>query len=109
MPTEAHHMPTLLGPLTGSGSKEFTVTVGQGMAIELGCLGQGKGSAWARSPIASFSLPCGNSGDTPYGGSYVAAKDLKNGKFPPGKQVTVRVTAPAGDSWQLWITAGVGV
>jgi hypothetical protein len=106
MPTEKHGMPTVLGPLTGSGSKAFTVTIRQGMAIELGCLGQSKGWAWARSPIAAFAIPCGNSGDVPYGSSYVAAKDLKLANFMPGKQVTVRVTAPAGDSWQLWITGG---
>lgn len=107
MPAEKHGLPTVLGPLTGAGSKAFTVTIGQGMAIELACLGPGKGWARARSPIASFAIPCGNSGDVPAGSSYIAAKDLAHGKFTPGKQVTVRVTAPAGDSWQLWITGGL--
>jgi hypothetical protein len=109
MPTETHHMNTLVGPVTGSGSKSFTVTIQPGMAIELGCLGNAKDWAWARSAIASFSIPCGSSANEPFGSTYVAAKDLHSGGLSPGKQVTLRVTAPAGDTWQLWVTGAVPV
>ncbi|HTR94747.1 MAG TPA: hypothetical protein VMI73_23705 [Trebonia sp.] len=107
MPTEKHRMPTVLGPVTGSGSKSFTMTIRPGMAIELGCLGNAKDWAWARSSIASFSIPCGSAANEPFGDTYVAARDMQRGRFSPGERMTLRVSAPAGDTWQLWVTGAV--
>ena len=109
MPAEQHHLPTVLGPLNGSGNKAFTVTILPAMSIELGCLGGGKDMAWAKSPIGAFAVPCGSQGNEPFGSTYVTAKDMEQGKLRPGQRVQVRVTAPPGDIWQLWITGGSGL
>jgi len=106
MPAEAHDLPTVLGPLNGSGSKAFTVTIRPAMSIELGCLGKAKDLAWVRSPIGGFAVVCGSPGNESFGGSYDSAQDLERDKVRMGQRVTVRITAPAGDAWQLWVTGG---
>jgi hypothetical protein len=106
MPAEAHGLPTVLGPLDGSGNKVLTVTIRPAMSVELGCLGNDKDLAWARSPIGTFAVPCGSPGNESFGGSYDSPQDLERDKLRPGQRVTVQITAPAGDTWQLWITGG---
>lgn len=108
MPAEKHHLPTVLGPLNGSGNKSFTVTILSSMAIELGCVGSGKDMASVTSPIGAFSIPCGSQANEPFGGTYATAADNKQNKFPLGQRVQVRITAALGDNWQLWITGGSG-
>jgi hypothetical protein len=107
MPAEKHHLPTVLGPLNGSGNKSFTVTTLPAMAIELGCVGSGKDTASVESPIGAFAIPCGQASE-PFGATYVTAADNKQSKFPLGQHVQVNITAPLGDTWQLWITGGSG-
>ena len=103
MPAESHYLPTVFGPLNGSGDKAFTVTVRPAMSVELGCLGNSKDLAWVHSPISGFAVPCGSPGNESFGGSY--DQDLER-KLRPGQRVPVQITAPAGDTWQLWITGG---
>ena len=104
MPAESHDLPTVLGPLNGSGNKAFTVTVRPAMSVELGCLGNSKDLAWVHSPLGGFAVPCGSPGNESFGGSY--DQDTEHIKLKTGQRVPVRITAPAGDSWQLWITGG---
>ena len=33
-------------------------------------------------------------------------QDTRRSKLKPGQRVPVRITVPAGDTWQLWITGG---
>jgi hypothetical protein len=106
MPPEGHRLPTVLGPLQGSGNKTFTVVVRPTMSVELGCLGKAKDLAWVQSPIAYTAVPCGSSDNQPFGGSYDSVQGLRREKVTVGQRVIVRVTAPAGDTWQLWITGG---
>jgi hypothetical protein len=98
MPAEVHHLPTVLGPLNGSGNKTFTITIRPSMAIELGCLGNRNDLAWVRSPIMGFSVQCGSPGN-----DLGFLSGLLIG-FRPGQRVTVRITAPARDTRQIWIT-----
>lgn len=115
MPAEVHHLPTVLGPLNGSGNKTFTTTIRPTMAIELGCLGNGKDLVWVRSPIMGFGVPCGSPGNevgflrglhAGGGESFVSGYNSWHVGFRPGQRVTARITAPARDTWQLWITGG---
>lgn len=98
---ESHDLPTVLGPLSGSGNKAFTVTARPAMSVELGCLGNSKDLARVRSAIGGAAVPCDSPGNESFGGSY----DQDTGRSA-GQRVLVRVTAPAGDTWQLWITGG---
>ena len=106
MPTEAHGLPTVLGPLDGSGNKTLTVAVRPTMSVELGCLGKEKDLAWVRSPIGGFAVPCGSPGNESFPGFYDSPQDLRSDKVRVGQPVSVRITVPAGDTWQLWITGG---
>lgn len=105
MPAESHNLPTVLGPLNGSGSRAFTVIMRSPMAVELGC--RGKGMAWARSPFGDITVWCDNTpGAESFGSSYFSAQDLERDKLKPGQRVSVRIAVPAGDAWRLWVTGG---
>jgi hypothetical protein len=63
--------------------------------------------AWVRSPIGSFAVPCDNGPRSrSFESIYDSVQDLRGEKVKPGQRVSVRITAPAGDTWQLWITGG---
>jgi len=51
---------TILGPVTGVGSRIFTVSARPGIAAWLGCIG--KGLVWLKSPVGSFAAACGDGG-----------------------------------------------
>jgi hypothetical protein len=74
------------------------------MSVELGCLDNSKDLAWGRSPIGGFAVPCGSPANESFGGSY--DQDTERSKLKTGQRVPVRITAPVGDTWQLWITVG---
>jgi hypothetical protein len=77
------------------------------MSIELGCQGNGKDLAWVRSPVGGFAVPCDNShGNVGFAGIYDSGQDLSRDRIKAGQRVSVRITAPASDTWQLWITGG---
>ena len=56
---EANYV-TILGPITGTGSKTFTIVARAGIAAWLGCIG--KGLAWFRGPALTFAAACGDGG-----------------------------------------------
>ena len=56
---EANYV-TILGPITGTGSKTFTIVAGTGIAAWLGCIG--KGLVWFRSLAGSFAADCDDGG-----------------------------------------------
>ena len=103
MPTEMHHLPTVLGPLTGTGNETFTIAARPAMAMELGCTG--KGVARVQSLVSGFAVQCYGTPGT-VGGGYTPAQDMARDRVKAGQRISVRVTAPAGDTWQLWITGG---
>jgi hypothetical protein len=103
MPPDPHGLPTVFGPLSGSGTKAFTVTVRKEMAIELSCLGKSNDLAWVRSPIGGFAVVCGSPGNETFGGGYDSARGLERDGVRQGQRVSVHVTAPAGDTWQVLI------
>jgi hypothetical protein len=103
MPPDPHGLPTVFGPLSGSGTKAFTVTVRKEMAIELSCLGKSNDLAWVRSPFGGFAVVCGSPGNETFGGGYTSAQGMARDKLRQGQRVSVHVTAPAGDTWQVRI------
>ena len=69
-------------------------------------VGKEKDLAWVRSPIGGFAVPCGSPGNESFPGFYDSPQDLRSDKVRVGQPVSVRITVPAGDTWQLWITGG---
>lgn len=86
---------TILGPVTGVGSRTFTISARPGIAAWLGCIG--KGLVWLRSPVMTFAAVCGGDGGV-FGGELTQPTHVR-----PGQKVTVRVVAPATARWELRI------
>ncbi len=77
------------------------------MAIELGCVDGAKDLAWVRSPIGGFAVVCdGGQVSATFVGGYDSAASLRQDKLKPGQRVSVQVTAPAKDMWQLRVSGG---
>lgn len=85
---------TILGPVTGVGSRTFTVSARPGIAAWLGCIG--KGLVWLRSSVGSFAAACGD-------GGVFAGEQTQPTHMRRGQKVTVRVVAPAATRWELRI------
>ncbi len=85
---------TILGPVTGSGTRTFTISARPGIAAWLGCIG--KGLAWLRSPVGTFAAGCSDGGV--FAGGVTQPTSVR-----PGQKVTVRVVAPPTTRWQLRI------
>ena len=85
---------TILGPVTGVGSRLFTVSARPGIAVLLSCIG--KGLVWLKSPVGSFAAAC--SDGSVFGGDLTQPTHAR-----PGQKVTVRVVAPASIRWELRI------
>jgi len=86
---------TILGPVTGIGSKSFTISARPGIAAWLGCVG--KGLVWIKSPVA-FAAKCGDRGAFA-GGQRQLTHIMR------GQELSVRVVGPAGARWELRIDA----
>jgi hypothetical protein len=106
MPADPRGLPTVLGPVSGLGTKTFTVTVRPAMAIEVGCVGGAKDLAWVRSRIGGLAVACDSQASAAFAGGYISAADLKHDGLQPGQPVSVQVTAPANDMWQLRVSGG---
>jgi hypothetical protein len=85
---------TILGPVTGAGSRTFTISARPGIAAWFGCIG--KGLVWLRSPVMTFAAACGD-------GGVFAGGLTQPTHVTPGRKVTVRVVAPATTRWELRI------
>ena len=87
----------ILGPVTGSGSRVFTVSVRPSYTLWLGCLGPG-GFARVKSPLLGLDteMPCGSNGR-------VSGYQFEVARAPAGQEASVRVTAPHAAKWKLRI------
>lgn len=90
---EANYV-TILGPITGTGSKTFTIVAGTGIAAWLGCIG--KGLVWFRSPAGSFAADCDD------GGTWVGSQ-IQPTHLRAGQKIAVRVVASSTSRWELRI------
>jgi hypothetical protein len=90
---EANYV-TILGPVTGTGSKTFTIMARTGISAWLGCIG--KGLVWLRSPAGSFAAACDDGGV--WGGGQTQPTHLR-----AGQKITVRVIAALTTRWELRI------
>jgi hypothetical protein len=85
---------TILGPVSGSGSKTFTISARPGIAIWLGCIG--KGMVRMTLPKAVGAI-CGRSGNAFAGGL------TQQTHYRRGQKLTVRIVGPATGSWEFRI------
>jgi hypothetical protein len=85
---------TILGPVTGTGAKTFTIPARTGIDITLGCIG--KGLVWIRSPVASFAAACADGGV--WAGGRTQPTHLR-----AGQKIAVRVVAARSTRWELRI------
>jgi hypothetical protein len=90
---EANYV-TILGPVTGNGSRTFTIAARTGIGATLGCIG--KGLVWLRSPVGSFAAACGDGGVWDGGGTQPT-------HLRAGQKVMVRVVAASTTRWELRI------
>jgi hypothetical protein len=86
---------TIMGPVTRTGSKTFTISARTGIAAWLGCIG--KGIVWLSGPLALTAV-CGDGDGGAWGGALTEPTHMR-----PGQKVTVRVVAPATATWELRI------
>jgi hypothetical protein len=86
------NLTTILGPVTGTGSRSVTVGARRSVSVTLGCLG--RGLVWVRSPVGSFAAACGN-------GGVFAGGLVQQTHMAAGQRVTMRIIAPAHVTWEL--------
>ena len=91
---EATNYVTILGPVTGTGSKSFTIAARTGIDFTLGCIG--KGLVWLRSPAGSFAAACDD------GGVWAGGRTQPT-HLPAGQKIVVRVVAAPSTRWELRI------
>jgi hypothetical protein len=88
----------IVGPVTGTGPRTFTVTVRRAMGVQLSCLAY-SGRApwiWINSALTPADVKCQAPGGTATGGAlYRPPRD------EIGTRVTLRVAAPPGTTWLL--------
>jgi hypothetical protein len=94
MPPLNHGNVTIVGPVTGTGSKTFTIPARTGIAVWLGCIG--KGLVRLTGPAVSFGAVCGDGGI--WAGGQTQPTHLR-----AGQKVAVRVVAASTTRWELRI------
>ena len=85
---------TILGPVTDTGPKTFTIVARTGIDFTLGCIG--KGLVWLRSPVGSFAAACDD------GGVWAGGRTQPT-HVPDGQKIAVRVVAALSTRWELRI------
>src|SRR5215472_16495971 len=83
----------ILGPVSGRGSKTFTISAPPGIAVWIACIGEGR--TWMGSPVEMAAV-CGN-------GTAYASGLTQPTNFRRGQQLTVRITAPKTVRWRFRI------
>jgi hypothetical protein len=95
MPPDADNLTTVLGPLTGSGSRTVTVTASRSMSLMLGCAG--RGVLVVRGPLTAGAVPCSGPGRRrAFDGYYWAHVRVR-----PGARLRLSVTADAQTTWDI--------
>jgi len=84
---------TILGPVSGSGSRTFTIAAQPGIAVWIGCIG--KGTVWMTRPVAVGAI-C-DSGNAFAGGL------TQPTRYRRGQRLTVRIVGPATVRWEFRI------
>jgi hypothetical protein len=86
---------TILGPVSGSGSKTFTISARPGIAVWLGCIG--KGTVWMTRPVAVGANSGSNTGSDFSGGL------TQPTHYRRGQKLVVRIAGPATARWEFRI------
>jgi hypothetical protein len=88
---------TILGPVSGSGSRTFTISARPGIAVWLGCIGNG--TVWITRPVAVGGR-CANSAGNSFAGGLTQPTHYRR-----GQKVTVRITARGTVRWEFRMDA----
>jgi hypothetical protein len=84
---------TILGPVSGTGSKALVISARPGIAVWLGCIG--KGEVWTTTPLAVSAI-CGS------GNSFVGGTTQPT-HYRRGQKLIVRIVSPADITWEIRI------
>jgi hypothetical protein len=94
MPPPQASLVTVLGPVTGTGTRTLTITARHTLSYTLSCLGHH--IVWLRTTpsIAGFAVHCGD------GGGFGGESATTPGRDAGGR-FSLRITAPSGTTWEL--------
>jgi len=94
MPLPQANLVTVLGPVTGAGTRTLTITARHTLSYTLGC--RGHDIVWLRTTpnIAGFAVHCGD------GGEFAGESAMTPGRAA-GTRLSLRITAPSGTTWEL--------
>ena len=82
---------TILGPVSGSSSRTFTIKARPGIAVWLGCTGAGK--VWITRPVA-VGATCGSDTGHSFTGGLTQPTHYRR-----GQKVLVRIVGPSTARW----------
>jgi hypothetical protein len=92
---DSNNLTTVLGPVSGMGSRTFTVTASRSMSLTMGCIGTGV--LEVRGLLSGAELCKGASiGRSVFGGGYWAHLRVR-----PGERIKLRVVADARQIWDI--------
>lgn len=96
------HTSPVLGPVTGTGPRTFTITARHLLSYQVGCLG--RRLVWLRTTptIMGFAVQCYDGGGVFAGESSTTPRDEE------GARITVHVDAPPGTTWLLRVDGSRG-
>jgi hypothetical protein len=84
---------TILGPVSGSGSRTFTISARPGIGVWIGCIG--KGAVWMTRPVA-VGGNCGTNSGNSYSGGVTDPTHFRRGQV-----IVVRIVGPASARWEF--------
>jgi hypothetical protein len=99
MPVDQNYLTVVLGPLTGTGSRTFTVRATRSMSLSMGCIG--KGMLTVLGPLSGAMLCYRASLSAGAFGSYYWG----HLRTRPGERFTLRVVAGAKTMWDIRVDA----
>ncbi len=94
MPLDTNNLTAVLGPVTGIGSRTFTITASTSMSLTMGCIG--KGYLMVIGPLPGSMICGGPDGAGVFSGYYWGHLRMR-----PGERIKLRVVAGAKTTWDI--------
>ncbi|HUC25011.1 MAG TPA: hypothetical protein VMA73_20060 [Streptosporangiaceae bacterium] len=96
MQPDPNNLTTVLGPVTGTGSRTLTVTASGSMSVTIGCIG--KGMLTVSGPLSAGAVLCS---DTSSSGGIFSGYYWAHVRARPGERIKLRVVADAKTIWDI--------
>lgn len=96
MPLDQNYLTTVLGPVTGVGSRTFTVPASRSMSLTLACIG--KGVLEVFGPLSAGAVLCY---DASLSRGVFASYYWAHVRVRPGERIKLRVVARAKTIWDI--------